>query len=99
MAALETPSADEQATFDTTVALPDKIAWLASQMEAMIDAGQLIKGEQADVLAQLAAGQQLGSAGRASAASGAITGQYPQLVCSACGRPGCQHRKLQVCGC
>ncbi len=53
MAALEAPTAEEQATYDTAVALPDKLAWLASQMEAQIDAGQLTKSEQEAVLAQL----------------------------------------------
>ena len=53
MAALEAPTAEEQATYDTAVALPDKLAWLAAQMEAQIDAGQLTKSEQEAVLAQL----------------------------------------------
>ena len=46
LARLEVLSDEEQALYDTAIALPDKTAWLAAQMEAHIDAGQLTKAEQ-----------------------------------------------------
>ena len=67
LAALEAPGADEQATYDAAVALPDKLTWLAAAMEAQIDAGQLTKAEQEAVLAQLAAKMEEAERGAAAA--------------------------------
>ena len=53
LAKLETPTTEEQATFDTAVGLGEKIEWVAQQMEAHIESGQLSKTEQEGLLAQL----------------------------------------------
>jgi hypothetical protein len=53
LAKLESPTAEEQATFDTSIALGEKIEWVQHQMEAHIEAGQLSKAEQEGIVAQL----------------------------------------------
>ena len=53
LAKLETPTAEEQATFDTAAGLGEKMEWVTQQMEAHIEGGQLSKTEQEGLLAQL----------------------------------------------
>ena len=55
LAKLESPTAEEQAIFDSATALGDKIEWVQHQMEAHIEAGQLSKTEQEGLVAQLSA--------------------------------------------
>ena len=46
-------SDSEQALYDCAVSIPDKISWLQTSMQQMIDQGQLTKSEKASVLDQM----------------------------------------------